>query len=156
MDNKRRIFLRATLSASAVAVAAAAGLLTPRLVLAAWPKQAFEAKDMDGAVQAISGMSGATPSDKVSVKTPDIAENGAVVSVTVKHSIPNAESVSVLVNENTTKLAASYLLSKQSASFITCRVKMRKSSDVTAVVKADGKLYSAKGHVKVTLGGCGG
>ena len=156
MDNKRRIFLRASLSAGTIAVAAAAGLLMPRMVLAAWPKQAFEAKDLDGAIQDITGLSTPSPSDKIAVKTPDIAENGAVVSVTVEHSIPNAESISVLVNENTTKLAASYLLSKQSASFITCRVKMRASSDVTAVIKADGKLYSGAGHVKVTLGGCGG
>ena len=156
MDNKRRIFLRGTLAASTVSVAAAASLLAPRAVLAAWPKKAFDAQDIDVAIKEVSGLSQTTPSDKIAVKTPDIAENGSIVSVTVQHSIPGAESISVLVPENTSKLAASYQLSKQSGSFVTCRIKMRKTSDVIGIVKANGKLYSAKGHVKVTLGGCGG
>jgi sulfur-oxidizing protein SoxY len=33
---------------------------------------------------------------------------------------------------------------------------MGKTADVIAVVKANGKLYSAKKQVKVTIGGCGG
>lgn len=156
MYNSRRSFLRATLAAGTVAVAAAAGLLIPRSVLAAWPKQAFDAQDLDTAMKEITGLSQATPSDKITVKTPDIAENGAVVSVTVSFSVPDAESISILVPENNSKLAASYLLSDQIASFVTGRIKMRKTSDVIAVVKAGGKLYSGTGHVKVTLGGCGG
>ena len=36
------------------------------------------------------------------------------------------------------------------------RVEVDATSDVTAVVKAGGKLYSAKKEVKVTIGGCGG
>jgi sulfur-oxidizing protein SoxY len=33
---------------------------------------------------------------------------------------------------------------------------MGQSTDVIAVVKADGKLFMAKKETKVTLGGCGG
>jgi sulfur-oxidizing protein SoxY len=33
---------------------------------------------------------------------------------------------------------------------------MGKTSNVMAVVKADGKLYTAAKEVKVTIGGCGG
>jgi len=33
---------------------------------------------------------------------------------------------------------------------------MGQSSDVYALVKADGRYYYAKKEVKVTLGGCGG
>ena len=36
------------------------------------------------------------------------------------------------------------------------RVKMGQSSNVHAVVKANGKYYVATKEVKVTLGGCGG
>ncbi len=36
------------------------------------------------------------------------------------------------------------------------RIKMGKTSEVHAVVKAGGKLYSATKEVKVTIGGCGG
>lgn len=156
MTNSRRIFLRSALASSTVAVAVSAGLLTPRLVLAAWPKQAFAAKDENTAIREIAGSDEVTKNSDIEIKVPDIAENGAVVSVTVKPNIPGAESVAVLVAENPTKLAANFNLSKQASSFVTCRVKMRKSSDVTAIVKAGGKLYSNTGHVKVTLGGCGG
>jgi len=48
---KRRIFLKGTLAGSAVALAAGAGLLNPRQVLAAWPKSAFEAKDLSKAMR---------------------------------------------------------------------------------------------------------
>ena len=36
------------------------------------------------------------------------------------------------------------------------RVKMGQSSDVYALVKADGRFYVAKKEIKITLGGCGG
>ena len=39
---------------------------------------------------------------------------------------------------------------------ITTRVKMGQSSNIVALVKADGKYYVAAKEVKVTLGGCGG
>jgi sulfur-oxidizing protein SoxY len=36
------------------------------------------------------------------------------------------------------------------------RIKMGATGDVIAVVKAGGKMLSAKKEVKVTVGGCGG
>jgi sulfur-oxidizing protein SoxY len=157
MLHSRRLILRATLAAAgSVAAAAAAGLLVPRTVLAAWPTKAFEAQDLDTALMEITGGKELQPSDQITIKVPDIAENGAVVSFTVTHSIPNAESLSILVPENGNKLAASYLLSSKINSFVSGRIKMRKTSDVIAVIKAGDKLYSTKGRVKVTLGGCGG
>ena len=156
MPISRRSFLRATLAAGTVATAVTAGLLTPRVVLAAWPKQAFEAQTMDDALKGIVGNTALTDSDKLSIKLPDIAENGSIVSFAVNHSIPNAETLSILVAENSSKLAASYVLSNHVHSFVSGRIKMRKTSEVVAVIKAGDTLYSTRGKVKVTLGGCGG
>jgi len=39
---------------------------------------------------------------------------------------------------------------------VTTRVKMGQTSNVLALVKADGKFFYAMKEVKVTLGGCGG
>ena len=39
---------------------------------------------------------------------------------------------------------------------LTTRVKMGQSSNVYALVKADGKFHVASKEIKVTLGGCGG
>ena len=156
MSNTRRNFLRASMATGSVAIALSAGLLSPRTVMAAWPKAAFSAKTMDDAMKAYIGTTNPTESNQLSVDAPDIAENGAVVSITVKSTIPNAESITLLVPENANPLTASYLVTSQIEDFITSRIKMRKTSDVVAVVKAGGKVYSAKKPVKVTLGGCGG
>ena len=156
MNSKRRTLLKGTLAAGAVGVAASAGLLTPRAVLAAWPKGAFDAKGVDASLDNLYGMSGASESDKVSLKAPDIAENGAVVPITVSSSIANAESISIFVAKNPSPLTSSYALGSGTEGYIATRIKMGKTSDIVAVVKAGGKLYSTKKEVKVTIGGCGG
>lgn len=156
MQNTRRLFLKGTMAAGTLAVAAGANLLTPGQVLAAWPEKAFNAEKMDAALTAMEGSTELVDSDRITVKTPDIAENGAVVSVTIGTDLPDAESISVYVPVNTFPLTASYELTDQFDGEITGRIKMAKTSDVIAVVKAGDKLYTAKREVKVTLGGCGG
>lgn len=156
MKQARRTFLRATMAAGTVAVATSAGLLSPRTVLAAWPKNAFEAKKIDDALQHLVGSTNTVESDQITVEAPDIAENGAVVSVSVKTTLPDPEQISVLVPKNTSPLCSSYMFSDAMADYITGRIKMRESSDVVAVVKSGGKLHTARKPVKVTLGGCGG
>ena len=155
-DNKRRIFLKGTLAAGTLGIAAGAGLLTPRLVLAAWPKSAFEAKSVDGALSALLGSGSTTASGAIKVKAPDIAENGSVVPVTVSTDMDGVESITILAAANASPLAASFALGSTAKGFVSTRIKMAKTSDVVAVVKAGGKLYSAKKNVKVTIGGCGG
>jgi sulfur-oxidizing protein SoxY len=156
MLKQRRTFLQTSMAAGTLAVAAGAGLLIPRSVLAAWPEKAFKAKKYPDALQALAGSEEATNSDAVKVKAPDIAENGAVVSVSVTTSLPKVENIAVFVPVNTFPLSASFEMSDATEGFITARFKMAKTSDVIAIVKADGKLYTAKKSVKVTLGGCGG
>ena len=156
MNKQRRTFLTASMAAGTVAVAASAGLLAPSTVLAAWPAKAFESKKLDFAMNEILGKSKAIDSKDIVVEAPDIAENGAVVSVTVKSKIPNIESISIFVPVNAFPLSASYTLAANTDGFITTRLKMAKTSDVVAYVKAGGKTYTAKKAVKVTLGGCGG
>lgn len=156
MNHKRRVLLKSTLAAGATGIAISAGLLTPKAVLAAWPKAAFEAKDSNAALEAALGSSATTESADIKMKAPDIAENGAVVPITVTSDIKGSESISIIVKENGTPLAATFNLGPGAAADVSTRIKMAKTSDVTAVVKAGGKLYSATKNVKVTIGGCGG
>jgi sulfur-oxidizing protein SoxY len=148
--------LKGSLAAGAVGVAVGAGLLTPRAVMAAWSKEAFESEDMNTALSASMGSSKMTESDKVKLKAPDIAENGAVVPVTVTSGIDGTSSIGIIVANNPTPLTATFNLGPTTEGYISTRIKMGKTSDVIAVVKAGGKLYSAKKEVKVTIGGCGG
>ena len=156
MNNQRRILLKGSLAASALGVAVGSGLLAPRTVLAAWPEAAFKAKDPAAAMKELTGMDQMAESGDIRIKAPDIAENGAVVPVTVDTSIAGVESISVIAVNNPSPLVASYELGEGASGFVSTRIKMGKSGDVVAVVKAGGKLHSAKKEVKVTIGGCGG
>ena len=156
MNNQRRILLKGSLAAGALGVAVGSGLLTPRKVLAAWPEEAFGAKTLDDAVKAITGADEMAESADVKLGVPEIAENGAVVPVKVSTSITGVESISVIAVNNPSPLVASFALGEGAEGFVSTRIKMGKSGDVVAVVKADGKVYSAKKEVKVTIGGCGG
>ncbi len=153
---KRRTLLKGTLAAGAVGVAVGTGLLTPRTVLAAWPKNAFEAKSVDTALNALFGASSLQGSDKIKIKAPDIAENGAVVPVSVDASIDGIEAISILAEKNANPLTSTYHLGPGAEGYVATRIKMGKTSSVIAVVKAGGKLYSTGKEVKVTIGGCGG
>ncbi len=153
---KRRIFLKGSVATGAVGMAISAGLLTPRMVLAAWPKAAFEATSVDAAVSGLFGSSTTTGSDQIKIKAPDIAENGAVVPITVETGVSGAESISVIAEKNAQPLAASFVLGAGAEGYVSTRIKMGKTAKVTAIVKAGDKLYSAGKEVKVTIGGCGG
>jgi sulfur-oxidizing protein SoxY len=61
-----------------------------------------------------------------------------------------------MVEKNPSMMAGMYEFGPNAEADISMRVKMGQSSDVYALVKADGKFYMTKKEVKVTLGGCGG
>ena len=151
----RRIFLQKTMGTGAVAIAASCGLLVPGTILAAWNKEAFAAKGLEASLTA-TGVSGASASDKIKIKAPDIAENGAVVPVKVSTTLANVEKISIFTEKNGTPLTAIFTLGKGAEAFVSTRIKMGKTSNVVAVVTAGGKQYSGQKEVKVTIGGCGG
>ncbi|CAG0948140.1 sulfur-oxidizing protein SoxY [Burkholderiales bacterium] len=157
MDARRRDVLKGGGGATLLAVLTAAGWLKPGEALAqAWNKAAFEARTIDEAVKALGGGAQAQSKDIVFVSTPDIAENGAVVPIGVSSSIPKTESIAILVEKNPSPLAAVFSIPAGTGPTVTTRVKMGQSSNVYAVVKADGKVFVASKEIKVTLGGCGG
>jgi sulfur-oxidizing protein SoxY len=157
METSRRDVLKAGGGMTLMGLLVAAGWLAPGEAAAqAWNKSAFEAKTLDEAVKAMGGAAAAQSKDIAFVSTPDIAENGAVVPVGVTSSIPKTESIAILVEKNPNVLAASFDIPAGTDPSVSTRVKMGQSSNVYAVVKADGKYYVASKEIKVTLGGCGG
>ncbi|MCW8908545.1 MAG: thiosulfate oxidation carrier protein SoxY [Sedimenticola sp.] len=156
MNNLRRLILKGSMAAGTLGVAAGAGLLVPSQALAAWPKEAFGQKTLDGALSVLLGSDEMGESADVSIKAPEIAENGAVVPVTVTASMANVESITIAAPNNPAPLVASFDFASGAHGYASTRIKMGKSGDVIAIVKADGKLYSARKNVKVTIGGCGG
>lgn len=152
MSMKRRSFLKGAVTGGAVAVGAS---LFPQIVMAEWPKAAFEAKTIDDALSNLLGGKDLTESGDITIKAPDIAENGAVVPITISTGMADVESVSVISENNPVPLVASFAFTGF-AGEVSTRIKMGKTGNVVAVVKAGGKLYTAKKEVKVTIGGCGG
>ena len=153
---KRRVFLKGSLAAGTLGVAAGAGLLTPQAVVAAWNEKAFHAESMDDALTNAMGSASNTASDAIKIKAPDIAENGAVVPVSISSDMAGVESIALLAAGNNTPLVATFTLGEGALANVSSRIKMAKTGDVVAVVKAGGKLHSARKSVKVTIGGCGG
>jgi sulfur-oxidizing protein SoxY len=120
-----------------------------------YPEDAFKAKGEADAIKSLYGKT-AEPSDKVKLDAPEIAENGAVVPISVTTTLADVTSISFLVSENPNALAASYQIPPGTTPSVANRLKMAKTSNVIAIVEAGGKLYSATKEVKVTVGGCGG
>jgi sulfur-oxidizing protein SoxY len=120
-----------------------------------YPEEAFKQKSDADAIKALYGKP-AEASDKVKLDAPEIAENGAVVPVSVSTTLADVTSISILVSENPNALIASYKIPAGTVPGIANRIKMAKTSNVIVIVEAGGKLYSATKEVKVTVGGCGG
>jgi sulfur-oxidizing protein SoxY len=150
MQVSRRLFLKG-------AVALAALWAVPRAILAgAWPEKAFAAKGASEAMTELFGTDGATPSPAITLTAPEIAENGAVVPISIETTLENVRSVSVVVEKNPRPLAISFDIPPGTLPNVACRIKMGQTSQVMAVVKTDSGLFSASKEVKVTIGGCGG
>ena len=130
--------------------------LISRFAFAAWPEQAFDGNDVDAVVNSLYGTGETVDSDQVKLKAPDIAENGAVVPVSVSTDLDNVESISILVDGNPNPLASTFELTENAVADVSTRIKMGETSNVIALVKADGKVYKTSQEVKVTIGGCGG
>jgi sulfur-oxidizing protein SoxY len=156
MNLLRRKFVKTAVFVGATVSVAGGGILLPQRALGAYNAAAFEAKDVDGAISGSLGSAAHTPSAAVTLKAPDIAENGAVVPVTVSVDMANVDAIAIIAASNVSPLTSTYMLTAACEPFVSTRIKMAKTADVIAVVKADGKLYSATKEVKVTIGGCGG
>lgn len=152
MQTRREILKR---SATVAGLLAGTGLF-PQYAFAAFNKTAFEAKSVADAVKAFGGAAPVESKD-VTLTAPDIAENGAVVPLSMATTLPNVKHMLLLVEKNPSALVAKFDVTPAIEASFGTRAKMGQSSDVYAVaITNDGKALFAKKEVKVTLGGCGG
>lgn len=156
IDLSRRKALQASGGIGLLALFGGIGLLRPSDALAEWNKAAFSSKAMDEALTSLGATSPEANAVFIQLTVPEIAENGAVVPVSVACSLPNVEQISILVDKNPNVMAANFTLPQGTEAFVTTRVKMGKTANIVAIVKAEGKFYRTQKEVKVTAGGCGG
>ncbi len=155
MNRWRRTFLKLTGNAVAVVSAGALGMLKVGQGWAAtWNKSAFESKAVSDAMKSL-GVAGLADSKDIIITAPDIAENGAVVPIAVTSRIPNTQTISIVAEKNPFPLAATVDIAGGGEGYVSVRIKMGQTSNVRALVKADGKYFTAVKEVKITIGGCG-
>ena len=147
----RRHWIKSMGFVSAVTVLAA----TP-LRLWASMRDAFKAESVDDALKAIQGDLPIEESDAIVLKIPDIAENGAVVPVSVSTDIEGAQAISIVIEKNPNPLTSRFVVSPHTVADVSTRVKIGESSMVHVYVETPTKLYTTSKEVKVTIGGCGG
>lgn len=155
MNPSRRQTLRAASGLGLHAALVACGLVAAGPAGAQQFNAAFQTKSIADTLKALGAVSPAE-SREVIINSPDIAENGAVVPVGIRSNLPRTEMIALLVEKNPNALAGAYTLLEGAEADVNMRIKMGQSSDVIALVKADGKFYMARKEIKVTLGGCGG
>lgn len=155
---QRRSFMK---SLGAVAACAA---VFPRIASAADEKKPAGPNEMkfESAVAAITGGKAITPSSKVKLEAPEIAENGAVVpvKVTVESPMTSKEyvkAIHVLASKNgNVRCVNIFLTPENGEAFFGTRIKLGGTQDVVAIAEmSDGSFLSAQQSVKVTIGGCG-
>ena len=151
---KRRTLLKSTLVFGATSIAATISTLTPKAVLADWSEAAFAAKSVNDAMLESMGSNSSTDSGAITLTVPDTPENAATVPVEVATTLPNVSAIAVLVDKNPRALCGIYRLGKLMKPEVTVRIKVAETSNIIAVVKSDGKLFTASKNVKVTIGGC--
>ncbi|HUU72425.1 MAG TPA: thiosulfate oxidation carrier protein SoxY [Burkholderiales bacterium] len=146
---RNRIRLAALIGAVTGAI-----LLPLRALAAQWNEKAFDETRFPDALKSVGALD-LVESEQIELKTPEIAENGAIVPMQVTSNIPDTEKIHVFAEKNPQPLVASFTFRKGTQPFFATRIKMGESARVHVVVLADGKYYTISRDVKVTIGGCG-
>jgi sulfur-oxidizing protein SoxY len=151
---QRRILLKGTLATGLLGLITGSALLTPVRVIGAWNEKAFSASDMKLAAMALGDKGEAIESDKIELSVKDIAENASVVPLKITTKLDNVESIRVYVEKNPFPLIATFTPTAYSGNFYAIRTRMKETSKVIAVAKANGQLHMTSKTIKVTVGGC--
>ena len=156
-STNRRLLLRSGAGGLIYAGLVAAGWVKPGTAAAqAWNKDAFESHALAEARKALGAGDAAQSVEITFVQTPEIAENGAVVPIGVTSTVSKTDAIAILIEKNPNPLAAVFEIPSGTEASISTRIKMAQTSNVYALVRADGRYYVASKEIKVTLGGCGG
>lgn len=152
-SHRRRIFIKKTATLGALA---ATGLLDSAPASSAWLAENFKQTQFEQTLQHLFQDATLIETDKITLKIPQIAENGAVVPITISSSLDPVSRIFILVEKNPVPLAAQFDLSPELLPLVSARIKMAETSEVIVIAQSNGAYYRAKQQVKVTIGGCGG
>ena len=153
---ERRSFIKGVAAVTAVAA------VTPTVSMAAGKSKGINDMNYQDALNAITGGKKPVKSNKVHLKAPEIAENGAVVPIKITVDSPmtqadHVKAIHVLASKNGNARCANVFLTPANGKAIFgTRIKLGSTQDVVAVAEmSNGTFIFASANVKVTIGGCG-
>ena len=150
MKLDRRKFIKVSVGSAALLGLGSVGSLA-----ASEPTAADRIKEFTGGAQALD--------DKLTLTTPEIAENGNVVPVQVEVDSAMTdedfvEEIMIVADGNPNPEVAKFRFSPMSGEATAkVRIRLSQTQNVTAIARMnDGSFQMAANQVKVTIGGCGG
>jgi sulfur-oxidizing protein SoxY len=153
---------RAMLKQSSLWALLASGSLvsmgTAEAASAASEDAAFGATTLQGALRGLCGVGAlsdiAPAGAEVSLNLPELAENGAIVPITVASAMPGTQAIAIVVEHNPQPLVVQFKFPSGTEAFVATRIKLAASGRVYALVQAQDKLYAAYQDTTVVLSGC--
>jgi sulfur-oxidizing protein SoxY len=114
---------------------------------------AFAAKTFAEAIGALGGVP--APSALITLDAPTLADNGAVVPITVTSTLPGTREIMLLVDGNPQPVAARFTIPTGTEAYVATRIRMAGNGTVYAAVRTEDGLFAAARAIEVTVGGCG-
>jgi sulfur-oxidizing protein SoxY len=147
---RRQLLLAAGVwsAASAAGAAQVASVkLLPDLELA------FAARTFTEAIAALGGMPEA--SAQISLDLPQLAENGALVPITVSSQLRGTRDILILVDVNPQPVAACFSFPDGTQAYAATRIRMAHSGTVYVAVRTEEGLFATSRAIQVSVSGCG-
>ena len=94
-------------------------------------------------------------SESVRLQVPHIAENGAIVPISVESQLPNTGRILLFAEQNPGPLIAEFMFEPGADAWVSLRIKLNDSGRVLAIAESEGQFHGAQGDVRVMKGGCG-
>jgi sulfur-oxidizing protein SoxY len=97
-----------------------------------------------------------TPTDKIKMVAPKLAENGGSIPISLKSDL-DIETLAFFQDANPRSATVVFTVPEGQKVNYSFRIKMRQTAYVTVVAKTrDGKLHTLTKEIDVSIGGCGG
>jgi len=149
---QRRFFLK---KSAFIALSGLGGFFGMHSGHAARTGNYFSNRTFSESLQTIFNGQALIDSSEITAVLPQVAENGAVIPISISSELDNIRRIFILVEKNPTQLAAEITLSPNVPVYLTARIKMAESCDVWVVADQNGQLLCCRRWVKVVQGGCG-
>ncbi|WP_428603663.1 thiosulfate oxidation carrier protein SoxY [Sedimenticola sp.] len=152
---KRRTFLGYVMASGSLLTAPLGGWLLPGQGLAnTAPQQGFAIRTEAVLLRHLFGTSAIETDHRVSIELPIQVKRNSGVPVRVRCDLEGVEMIAVVSRENRYPLNTLLHLTG-AAGYYNSRIRLEKSSLVSAYVLAQGRVYVAAAPVKVSIGGYG-